>query len=103
MTLRVLLIVALITLVVPGVSTQSRTADGVAALARGDYQQAVEILKPLAEDWRSQDAAAQFFMAGVYEAGHGVLVDPLRACALYLRAVGSDDDLFARQANALVS
>ncbi len=99
---RFLPIVAIVALVVPGASTQSRTADGAAALARGDYQQAVEILKPLAEDWRSQDAAAQFFMATLYEAGHGVPVDPLRACALYLRAVGNYDDLFARQANALV-
>lgn len=98
---RFLLIVAIITIPITGASTQSRTADGVAALARGDYQQAVEILKPLAEDWRSQDAAAQFFMATLYEAGHGVPVDPLRACALYRRA-GNSEDLFARQANALV-
>ena len=38
-----------------GVSAQTATADGVAALARGDYQRAVEILKPIAEDWNTED------------------------------------------------
>ena len=42
------------------VSAQTGTADGVAAIARGDYQRAVEILKPIADDWRSTDIVAQF-------------------------------------------
>ncbi len=57
---------------------QTTTADGVAALARGDYQLAVEILKPIAEDRRSNDPAAQFFMAGLYDSGRGV---PRTRCA----------------------
>ena len=100
---RFLLIVAIITIAITGASTQSRTADGVAALVRGDYQQAVEILKPIAEDWRSRDAAAQFFMATLYEAGHGVSADPLRACALYARAGSNSDDPFGRQATTLLA
>jgi hypothetical protein len=84
-----------------GVSAQTGTADGVAALARGDYQRAVEILKPIAEDWRSKDAAAQFFMAGLYESGRGVPVDPLRACALYMRAASRNDNPFGRKADTL--
>ena len=83
---------------VRGISGQSGTADGVAALARGDYQRAVEILRPIAEDWRSHDTAAQFFLAGLYDAGHGVPADPLRACALYLRAASNHDNPFGRQA-----
>jgi TPR repeat protein len=83
------------------VSSQTGTADGVAALARGDYQRAAEILKPIAEDWRSDDTAAQFFMAGLYDTGRGVPADPLRACALYMRAMSNHDSLFGREASLL--
>ena len=98
MRVRVFFTVALIAAVVSSVSSQTGTADGVAAMARGDYQRAVEILKPIAEDWRSKDTVAQFFMAGLYESGHGVLADPLRACALYARAAFNSDSAFGRQA-----
>jgi hypothetical protein len=91
----------IISVVVSGVSGQTATADGVAALARGDYQRAVEILRPIAEDWRSNDTAAQFFLAGLYDSGRGVPADPLRACALYMRAASNHDDPFGRQAMTL--
>lgn len=83
---RRLLVAALLagTVCTPG--AQTRTADGVVALARGDDQRAVDILKPLAEDWRTDDQVAAFFMAGIYDAGRGVPADPVRACALYMRA-----------------
>jgi hypothetical protein len=74
---------------VGAIAAQSGTGDGVAALARGDYQRAVEILQPIADDWRTTDTAAQFFMAGLYESGRGVPADAMRACALYWRAAGS--------------
>lgn len=83
------------------VSAQTTTADGVAALARGDYQRAVEILKPIAEDPWAEDTAAQFFMAGLYESGDGVPVDPLRACALYERATNKYDNPFGQEASKL--
>ena len=86
---------------VRSVGAQSSTADGVVVLARGDYLRAIEILKPIAEDWRSTDSAAQFFMAGLYEVGRGVPVDPLRACALYMRAANDHDRPFGRQASLL--
>ena len=86
----------------PGVAGQAGTADGVAALARGDYQRAVEILEPIAEDWRSDDPAAQFFMAGLYETGRGVPVDPLRACALYWRAGSNFENPYGRRAAELL-
>jgi hypothetical protein len=80
---------------------QTGTADGVAALLRGDYQRAVEILKPLAEDWRSRDTVAQFFMAGLYDSGNGVPANPLRACALYARAASTDQNPFSQEATKL--
>jgi hypothetical protein len=85
-----------------GASAQNGTADGVAALARGDFQQAAAILKPIAEGWRQPDPAAQFFMASLYETGRGVPADLLRACALYHRASNSDDNPFGAQAAKLL-
>jgi len=100
MRTRLLVTTAIITAIVRGVSAQSGTADGVVALAHGDYQRAVEILRPLAEDSRSQDTAAQYFMAGLYEIGRGVPADPLRACALYARASMNQDHPFGKAAFA---
>ena len=96
---RLFLTAAIITTVVGGVSAQTGTADGVVALARGDYQRAAEILKPIAEDLRTNDTAAQFFMAGLYETGRGVPADPLRACALYMRAASNHDNPFGQEAS----
>jgi hypothetical protein len=101
MWLRPWVTAAIVTLAIGGVSAQTGTVDGVAALARGDYQRAVEILKPIADDWRANDTAAQFFMAGLYETGRGVPVDPLRACALYMRASSNHDSVFGREASLL--
>jgi len=101
MRARLVLTVTVIATAVHSVGAQSSTADGVLALARGDYQRAVEILKPIAEDWKSQDVAAQFFLAGLYEAGRGVPVDPVRACALYMRAGSHLEHPIGRQAGML--
>ena len=98
---RIFLAVAIMTGPVWSVSGQTSTTDGVVAMARGDYQRAAEILKPIAEDWRTEDTAAQFFMAGLYETGRGVPADPLRACALYNRAVDDHDSPFAQLAASL--
>ncbi len=70
-----------------GTARAQTTADGVAAFRDGDYQRAAEILRPIAERFPVlDDGTAQFVMAQMYETGRGVLVDPVRACALYLRA-----------------
>ncbi len=98
---RLFLSAGMIAVTVSSAFSQTGTADGVAALARGDYQRAAEILKPLAEDFRSDDAAAQFFMAGLYDTGRGVPADPVRACALYARVAGNSDRLFGQEASAL--
>ena len=60
--------------------------DGLLAIARGDYDEAARLLRISAESDVSTDRAAQFLMATLYENGHGVARDPLRACALYDRA-----------------
>lgn len=79
---------------------QTSTADGVAAFVRGDYRRAAEILKPLAERWpQAGDPVAQFFMAMMYEAGHGVPADAVRACALY--GLGAFDGPFRSQSFSL--
>jgi len=44
---RLLVTAALIIAGVTAVSAQAGTADGIVALMRGDYQRAVEILKPM--------------------------------------------------------
>jgi len=85
------------------VEAQSPAADGVVALARGDYQRAVEILKPLAEDWRTNDQTAQFFMAGLYDTGRGVPADATRACALYMRASNNQGTAVGREAFRLAA
>lgn len=83
-------------------SAQTGTADGVAALARGNIPQAIEILRPIAEGWRQPDPAAQFFMAMLYETGRGVPLDLLRACALYQRAAMAGDNPFSAEAEKLL-
>jgi TPR repeat protein len=86
----------------PDANPPVRTADAVAAVARGDYGHALEILEPIAVDWRTSDPAAQFIMAGLYETGSGVPPDPLRACALYFRATSNDDNPFGRASMAML-
>lgn len=81
---------------------QIATADGVAAIARGDYTRAVRILKPIADAWLATDPAAEFFMAGLYDAGDGVPADALRSCALYDRAASSMTDPFGIEASRLL-
>ena len=100
---RLFLTAGIVAFTIGSASGQTGTADGVAALARGDYQRAVEILKPLAEDWRTDDTAAQFFMAGLYQTGRGVPADPLRACALYMRATSNHNSLFGQEASMLAA
>lgn len=82
--------------------SQTGTADGVTAIAHGDYARAARILKPIADAWLGTDAAAEFFMAGLYDAGDGVSADPQRACALYDRAASSMINPFGIEANRLL-
>jgi len=80
---------------------QSRTSDGVSAILRGDDGQAAALLQPIAEDWQQRDPAAAFFMATLYDAGRGVPLDPMRACALYMQASLDDASVYAPTARLL--
>lgn len=76
-------------------AAQGTTADGVQAILRGDYPTAVRILRPIAEEAEPPDPLAQFFMAMLYERGHGVPRDTIRACGLYLNAAKPGSPLAA--------
>ena len=65
---------------------QPPIADALAAIARGEYERAAEILRPIAETDRGGDPTAQFLMGTLYENGRGVPQRMLHACALYERA-----------------
>jgi hypothetical protein len=65
---------------------QSDSADAIDAFSSGDYQRAAEIFNVLAIKSARPDHAAEFFLAMMYENGLGVPADPIRACALYVRA-----------------
>jgi hypothetical protein len=102
MSARLMLAILGAALVATTAQAQTSTADGVAALARGDTGRAAEILRPIAEDWTRVDVHAAFFLGTLYETGRGVPLDPLRACALYQRAMNDDGRLFQELASMLV-
>ncbi len=81
-------------------AAQSTTEDGIRAMLRGDYRAALQILRPLADDTTRPDPAAQFFLAVLYDTGHGS--DNGRACGLFLRAAARPNP-FAAQAAARAS
>jgi hypothetical protein len=95
-----LLVVAML---VPSLSAGQTTADdGIRALVRGDYQLAVRILRPVAEDATAPDPVAQFFMAVLYQSGRGVAPDSLRACGLFAGAAKTASP-FMQQASELAN
>jgi len=100
-----LAIAAVVLVTAESVAAQSSTAEGVDAFVRGDYQRAAAILKPIAEQSPQRDVVAAFFMAAMYDSGLGIGADPIRACALYLRAgapTGAERSPFGAVASALM-
>jgi hypothetical protein len=63
-------------------------ADAFAAYEQGDYETAIGLLKPLADQG---DVAAQTQLAFMYENGHGVAVDPAAAAEWYRLAAEQGD------------
>ena len=103
MRARLLLVVSATLVFSAGPSAQTgSTADGVDALLRRDYARAAAILRPLAETLWQPDHRAEFFMAVLYESGLGVPQDPLRACALFMRASADHESPLGSAASALV-
>src|SRR5262245_40960278 len=97
-----LISILLILEIQPPTQTSPDTAAGVEAFLRGDYQRAAEILKPIAGQHSQPDPTAAFFMATMYDNGLGVPADPIRACALYVRASVSPNAPFAAAASELL-
>lgn len=64
-------------------ATADLLADGAAAYEAGDYSEAANIWRPLAEDG---DALAQFNLGLLHETGRGVAEDPAEAAGWYERA-----------------
>jgi hypothetical protein len=83
-------------------NVHSGTLRAVDAIGRGVYVEAAEILEPLVHAWPSRDYLAEFLMATLYENGHGVAPDRMRACALYMRASLDMTTPLARQAHFLM-
>ncbi len=65
---------------------QTARDDAIGALARGDYETAARLLRPLADNASQPDPAAQFLLAILYDTGRGVARDMSRACGLFLDA-----------------
>ena len=82
MTLRVLLLIALVALISRGAAA-SEFEDGVRAYDAGDYESAFHIWLPLAEN---DDLAAQYNVALLFEHGLGVEPDLDAAIDWYIRA-----------------
>jgi TPR repeat protein len=82
-------------LVLLPVLAQAQTArdDAIAALARGEYETAARLLRPLADNAAQPDPAAQFLLAILYDTGRGVGRNMSRACGLFLDAVRSANPL----------
>lgn len=90
-------LVLVATVLVPSAAgAQTTTADGIKAIARGDYANALRILQPWAEGSSQPDPLAVFFLATLYESGRGVAMNPIRACSLYLRAATPTNPLMAQ-------
>jgi hypothetical protein len=67
-------------------AAQPTTEDGIRAMLRGEYQAAIRILQPLADDAARPDPVAQFFLAFLYDAGHGGGANQPRGCGLFLQS-----------------
>src|SRR5438093_1228964 len=100
--MRVLAFVSLVLVLESQAGTQLGTSAGIEAYLRGDYQRAAEILKPIAGGRGPTDPTAAFFMATLYDNGLGVAADPIRACALYVRATMPPHAPFAVAAGELL-
>jgi hypothetical protein len=90
-----LICVIVMLLMAPGAARaqDSGLREGAQALVRGDYALAARILRPLADDPANPNSLAQFFMALLYNSGHGVGGDELEACGRYLLAAKPDNPL----------
>ena len=95
-----MIVCGLLAVLACSVSAQGSRDEGIKALLRGDYAEAVRVLSPLAEDTRPGDHTAQFLMALLYDSGTGLSPNRIRACALAAAAAATGGP-FAEQATQL--
>lgn len=88
------MLAALALAAMPVMAFPEESIDGLAAYYLEDYEQALKILRPLAEDG---EAEAQDLLGRMYERGHGVTQDGQRALELYRLA--ADQGYPAAQVN----
>lgn len=80
----------------PAILAQDYEA-GRAAYVAGDYEQAFQILEPLAEDGHSE---AQKLLGVMYDYGHGVKTDPKQALEWYIKSAEQGDPAVQYQVGA---
>src|SRR5215212_5264556 len=85
----------LVSWIISAHAAASSLDDGVAALGRSDYSQALDLFTPLAAEG---NAAAEFYLGKMYAGGLGVTVNFIKAAALFQAGV---DKGFARSFLAL--
>lgn len=100
--MRTFVLICVFCLLATPAAAQSTTEDGIRAMLRGEYLAAARILRPLADDDARPDPVAQYFLAILYESGHGVTRDQARACRLFSNSV-RDVHPFAEQSAALAT
>ncbi len=76
-------LVCVFTMLATSAAAQSTTEDGIRAMLRGEYQVAIRILQPLADDATRPDPVAQFFLAILFDTGHGGGANQPRGCGLF--------------------
>jgi hypothetical protein len=95
-------LVCTFSLLATSAAAQTTTEDGIRAMLRGEYQFAVRILQPLAYDAARPDPVAQFFLAILFEAGHGGGAGRASACGLFLQS-GAQTHPFSEQSAAIAA
>lgn len=83
MSLRISFGVVLVALAICGQAWAGALEDGIHAFNMHGYEQALQLLRPLAEQG---DASAQFYLGEMYHQGHGVPMDQLQAATWYRRS-----------------
>jgi hypothetical protein len=95
-------LVCVFTLLATSAAAQTTTEDGIRAMLRGEYQAAIRILQPLADDAVRPDPVAQFFLAFLFDAGHGGGANQPRGCGLFVQSAAQAHP-FSEQSAAIAA
>jgi hypothetical protein len=90
------------TLLAAPAAAQATTEDGIRAMLRGEYEAAIRILQPLAYDAARPDPVAQFFLAILFDAGHGGGAGRAGACGLFVQSAAQAHP-FSEQSAAMAA